>query len=232
MQMHDIINFDNFDKRDYPYPYMSTDNCFSEADLENLINEFPDVSKGNFVMGGRRQMDAKALKNWLAQAPTWNRFYSFLNTKDRFDKVTSQYADVLKKWESVLTPESGPESDSFLHIDWSEAGDGYTREIHRDTDPRIWNFIIFFNDKDWDGGDFIIHSSDALKIYPRQIFNGTLPVERVVEAKKNRAIFFLSTPNSYHSVSKQSNTKTPRKFIYGAYTMKNEKDVFGKRYNM
>ena len=227
-----MINFNNFDKFSYPYPYMSTDNCFSETDLENVINEFPDVSKGNFVMGGRRQMDAKALSNWLKQAPTWNRFYSFLNTKDRFDKVAAQYADVLTKWESVLTPESGPESDSFLHIDWSKAGDGYTREIHRDTDPRIWNFIIFFNDKDWEGGDFIIHSSDKLKIYPQQIFNQTLPIHQTVEAKKNRAIFFLSTPNSYHSVSKQSNTKTPRKFIYGAYTMKNQKDVFQKRHDM
>lgn len=227
-----MINFQDFDKFDYPYPYMSTDTCFSEEDLDSLINEFPDVSNGNLVMGGRRQKDASSLNQWLNTAPTWQRFYNFLSTKDRFDKVTAQYAEELKKWQSVLSPESGPETDSFLHIDWSEAGDGYVREIHRDTDPRIWNFIIFFNDKDWDGGDFIIHTSDKLKIFPRQLFNQELPVHKTIEAKKNRAVFFLSTPNSYHSVSMQSATKTPRKFIYGAYTMKNNTDVFRKRYNI
>jgi len=225
-----MINFDNFDTFDYPYPYMSTDHCFSETDLEALINEFPDVTSGNLVMGGRRQRDAKSLNEWINNAPTWKRFYDFLNTKDRFDKVTQQYSDELKKWQSIITENSGPTTDSFLHIDWSEAGDGYVREIHRDTDPRIWNFIIFFNDKDWDGGDFIIHSSDSLKIFPRQIFDKELPIHKTIEAKKNRAIFFLSTPNSYHSVSVQKNTITPRKFIYGAYTMKNNIDVFKKRY--
>lgn len=225
-----MINFDKFDKFNYPYPYMSTDNCFVDEDLDNLISEFPDVSTGNLVMGGRRQKDAGSLNTWLKSAPTWKRFYNYLNTKDRFDHVAAQYSEELNRWGSILTKESGPTTDSFLHIDWSEAGDGYTREIHRDTDPRIWNFIIFFNDKDWEGGDFIIHSSDELKTFPRQLFNQTLPVHKTIEAKKNRAVFFLSVPNSYHSVSLQKNTKTPRKFIYGAYTMKNNRDVFRKRH--
>jgi len=225
-----MINFDNFAKFNYPYPYMLTDQCFSEQDFSKLINEFPDVNDGNLVMGGRRQKNIENMKQWIEVAPTWKKFYDFLNTKDRFDAVTLQYSKELKKWESVLSESSGPETDSFLHIDWSEAKNGYKREIHRDTDPRIWNFLIFFNDKDWDGGDFIIHSSDDMTIFPRQLFDIELPIHKTIEAKKNRAIFFLSTPNSYHSVSLQHNTKTPRKFIYGAYTMKNKRNVFRKRH--
>ena len=55
-----------------------------------------------------------------------------------------------------------------------------------------------------------------------------LPVHQTVEAKKNKGIFFLSTPDSYHSVSKQLNTKSPRKFIYGSYSYR-DGDVFRKR---
>ena len=226
-----MIDFDNFDKFSYPYPYMSTDQCFSESDLSKLIDEFPDVRDGNLVMGGRRQKNIGNMNKWLETAPTWKKFYDFLNTQDRFDKVTAQYEEELKQWQSVLSEKSGPQTDSFLHIDWSEARDGYKREIHRDTNPRIWNFLVFFNDKDWDGGDFIIHTSDNMKVFPQQIFNKELPIHKTIEAKKNRAVFFLSVPNSYHSVSTQRNTKTPRKFIYGAYTMKNNKDVFRKRYS-
>lgn len=225
-----MINFDTFDKHTYPFPYMSTDQCFAEDDLDNLIAEFPDVSNGNLVMGGRKQVDVHKLNKWIENAPTWHKFYNFMNDPDIFNNVTSEYSEELNRWQSVLTENSGLDTDSFLHIDWSEAGDGYVREIHRDTDPRIWNFLIFFNDKNWDGGDFIIHSSDNMKIFPRQIFDRQLPIHQTIEAKKNRAIFFLSTPNSYHSVSLQRNTITPRKFIYGAYTMKNNIDVFKKRY--
>ena len=44
--------------------------------------------------------------------------------------------------------------------DWSSSG--YIREIHRDTDKRIWNFLIFLSDKDWDGGDFIMEGREII----------------------------------------------------------------------
>ena len=89
--------------------------------------------------------------------------------------------------------------------------------------------MIFFNDKDWEGGDFVIHSSDSMTRLDQRLWNeNALPVHEVVEAKKNKGIFFLSTPDSYHSVSKQFNTKSPRKFIYGSYSYRNG-DVFRKR---
>ena len=227
-----MINFEQGKSYTYPYPYMMVENCFDEKTLNNLINEFPDVSSEGTVMGGRKKMNVGNPKfnNWIQTAPTWNQFYQWLNNDSVFNSLMEYYDGPLKQWNSNITENSSLSTDCFTHIDWSSATDGYVREIHRDTDKRIWNFLIFFNDKDWDGGDFLIHSSDkAVGNLPHQIWDkDALPIHKTVEAKKNLGLFFLSTPNSYHSVSKQFNTRSPRKFIYGSYSYQNG-DVFKKR---
>ena len=132
----------------------------------------------------------------------------------------TKFEEQLKEWDSVVDKNNSLDTDCFLHIDWSSAGDGYKREIHRDSDKRIWNFLIFLSDKDWKGGDTLIHSSDNLTKYPRHLWDNKLPIYKKIEANKNRGLFFLSTPNSYHSVSEQFETKTDRKFIYGSYSLR------------
>lgn len=226
-----MINFNEGNSTDYPYPIIEVENCFDEETLENLIQEFPDVSSEGTVMGGRKKMNSNSSKfpSWIETAPTWKKFYEYLNDDNVFHSFVNYYDDELKDWGSVVTGDSSLKTDSFLHIDWSSATDGYVREIHRDTDKRIWNFLIFFNDKDWEGGDFLIHSSDSLNRLDQQIWDlKALPVHKTIEAKKNKGVFFLSTPDSYHSVSKQFNTNSPRKFIYGSYSYR-KGDVFNKR---
>ena len=72
--------------------------------------------------------------------------------------------------------------------------------------------------------------SDNINQLDQQLWNIELPTYKTIEAKKNLGIFFLSTPDSYHSVSLQQNTKTPRKFIYGSFSYKSQYgDVFNKR---
>ena len=90
------------------------------------------------------------------------------------------------------------------------------------------DILIFFNNKDWEGGDSNIYTSDNLTGFlPHQVWDKKLPIHKTIEAKKNLGLFFLSTPDSYHSVSQQFNTKSPRKFIYGSYSYRNG-DVFNK----
>jgi len=230
--MKNMINFDEATSTNYPFPYMVVDNCFDDETLKNLTKELPDVSTEGTVMGGRKKMNSSSprFNQWLNTAPTWKQFYEYLNNDSVFHSIIDYYEEDLKKWDSVISKDCSLSTDCFTHIDWSSASDGYVREIHRDTDKRIWNFLIFFNDKDWDGGDFLIHSSDDENgTLPHQIWDkNQLPVYKTFEAKKNRGLFFLSTPDSYHSVSKQLNTKTPRKFIYGSYSYRNG-DVFRKR---
>ena len=225
-----MIDFSKGDSTNYPFPYMVVEDCFDEETLNKLIEEFPDVSSEGTVMGGRKKMNSGSpnFQSWIETAPTWKSFYDWLNYDQLFHGFMSYYSDELEKWGSVIRKDSSLNKDCFLHIDWSSASDGYVREIHRDTDKRIWNFLIFFNDKEWDGGDFLIHSSDNVTTLDHQIWNTKLPVHKTIEAKKNRGVFFLSTPDSYHSVSLQSNTKNPRKFIYGSYSYRNG-DVFTKR---
>ena len=225
-----MINFESGKSVDYPYPIITVEECFDEETLNKLIEEFPDVSSEGTVMGGRKKMNvtSPSFPSWIETAPTWKKFYNWLNSDDLFKTFIGYYGEQLEEWGSVIGEQSSLTTDCFTHIDWSSSTDGYVREIHRDTDKRIWNFLVFFNDKDWDGGDFRIHTSDDLVTYDFQIFDKELPVHKTVEAKKNRGVFFLSTPDSYHSVSLQSNTKTDRKFIYGSYSYRNG-DVFRKR---
>ena len=223
-----MIDFSKGDSYTKPYPYIIVDDCFEQDILHNLVNEFPDVSHNVTVMGGRKKMNTVDGLGWMDNAPTWKSFYSWLNSDKVFHTIIDYYGDELKKWDSVIDTTYSLETNCFTHIDWSSAGDGYIREIHRDTDKRIWNFLIFLSDKDWDGGDFIMHTCDELTSYPHQIWDKKLPVYKTIEAKKNRGLFFLSTPNSYHSVTKQLNTKSPRNFIYGSYSYRNG-DVFKKR---
>ena len=164
-------------------------------------------------------------KKWLENSPTWRDFYDSLNKQDLLDFIISKYSEKLKYWKSNINSSTSIKEDCFIHLDWSMSEDGYVREIHCDSDPRFWNFIIFLNDKNWDGGDFMMHSSDNVNYFKKHFWKKKLPIEKVFEAKKNTGVFFLSTPNSYHSVSIQHNTKGPRKFIYGSISYK------GKTFN-
>lgn len=227
-----MIDFSKAESVNYPYPYMVIDKCFDNETLNNLIKEFPDVSAETTVMGGRKKMSTGNSKfhSWVQTTPTWMKFYNWINNDTIFHSFIDYYEEDLHKWNSNITPNCSLSTDCSLHIDWSSSTDGYVREIHRDMNKRIINFLIFFNDKEWEGGDFIIHSSDNINQLDQQLWNTQLPIYKTIEAKKNLGIFFLSTPDSYHSVSLQQNTKTPRKFIYGSFSYKSKYgDVFNKR---
>ena len=62
-----MINFSEGNSTDYPFPIIEVENCFDEETLENLIQEFPDVSSEGTVMGGRKKMNSGSPKfdEWL-----------------------------------------------------------------------------------------------------------------------------------------------------------------------
>ena len=225
-----MIDFKNGKSYCEPFPHIILENCFEESILNKLINEFPNIDESiGKEHGGRFLIRDKNFSNdeWVKGSSTWKMFYDWLNNNDTFHDIIGNYKLDLKLWGSVINEKSSLGQDCYLYMDWSTSRDGYKREIHTDLGKRIWNFLIFFSDKDWKGGDFLIHESDELKHYPRQV-RKKLPIYKTIEAKKNLGIFFLSTPNSYHSVSLQSQTKSPRNFIYGSYTHKMG-EVFKKR---
>lgn len=214
-----MIDFTRAKYSSYPFPYFVVEDVFEEEVLQKLLEEFPDVSQVESVMGGRRKIFGKNAESWLEGAKTWQKFYDFVNTQDTLDFIVKRYEEELRYWGSAIGKESRI-CDFITDIDWSVADDGYVREIHRDSRDRVWNFLIYLNDKSWSGGDFVIHSSDNVAYFKQHFWRKKLPVHRVIEAKRNLGVFFLSTPNSYHSVSKQFETKEPRQFIYGSITNK------------
>jgi len=96
----------------------------------------------------------------------------------------------------------------FLRFDISSASNGYKRNPHKDSDGTIVAFLIYLEDQSkigGTGGDFIINDNLFNKI-------------KVLEPKKNKAVFFLSNNNSFHSVSEMKSANGWRKFVYGGFT--------------
>jgi hypothetical protein len=233
-----MINLDKQKLYQHPYDYLVIDDCFDNDTFNNLLNEWPSKliygENASNVMGGRRQIANSASQNdtwnWLNESKTWKQFYQYINSDQMFNYFKNKFSESMEHWGCTLTDELISNEKMFSHIDWSEAGDGYVREVHADSQKRFVNFLIFFNDKNWKGGDFVIHSSDDVSRfspptsgYTKKYDENQAPIHEVIEAKQNRAVFFLSSPNSLHSVSKQHDTKELRKFIYGAYSSRNKK---------
>ncbi len=236
-----MINFNNAKVHNYPYDYMVIDDCFEQDTFNNLVKEWPTKlieEKANNTMGGRRYIANSAGEpgtlKWVKSTTTWNEFYNYIDSDEMLNYFKNKFKSSMEHWGCKIKAEDSLKEEMFTHIDWSEAGDGYIREIHADSQKRFMNFLIFFNDKNWGGGDFVIHSSDGVKDYhqprggaPKLYKDEPVKIHSIIPAKANRAVFFLSSPNSLHSVSKQHETKEFRKFIYGAYSSRDvSKPVF------
>ena len=112
----------------------------------------------------------------------------------------------------------------YLHMDISEANEGYTREIHHDNDDRFAAMVFYLSDMgSMVGGEFGIHKySDNRPLemcepHPKQ---AETELVRLIEPKKNTLVLFLSTPNSYHSVPLVTSATESRKFFYAGITVK------------
>jgi hypothetical protein len=98
----------------------------------------------------------------------------------------------------------------YLDYDISIGDNGYSREVHRDTDERLLVFLFSFNDSNHDGGEICFYhtneNSNKVQQYPTN-------VEKVITEghKRNKAVVFLSNSVSYHSVNEISNCFIPRK---------------------
>ena len=127
----------------------------------------------------------------LTQITPRNSFFNF-------------FREITKK----ITYKKKTKNSCFLRFDISSASNGYRRNPHKDSDGTIIAFLIYLEDKSkigGIGGDFIINDNLFNKI-------------EVLEPKKNKAVFFLSNNNSFHSVSEMKLANGWRKFIYGGFT--------------
>ncbi len=112
-----------------------------------------------------------------------------------------------------------------LDMDFSASENGYFREPHRDRDTRIINFLIYLNSvPKKNGGCLEIFSTkknwgNKIKNFPRFPRKSEVKIKKKFQPKIGQTIFFLSSPNSYHGVSKFVSKNSKRIFIYGSYSL-------------
>ena len=187
--------------------------------------------------------------NYLNKSPNLSSLYEklnnkdfFLSMKDKLDTINQNNVWTYKIDNFIFSKENyGEQSFSIvkylrknnliasffkktlnLDIDFSISKKGYFREAHRDRCTRVISFLIYLNTiKKGLGGEFEVYKSNSddlknLKRFPNK--NDVTLVDKF-SPKSGQIFIFLSTPNSYHGVSKFISNDQERVFIYGSYSL-------------
>ena len=100
----------------------------------------------------------------------------------------------LKRLLNFRDGRSISKKEMYLHMDISEAGVGYKREIHHDNDNRIAAFVYYLNDKgSMKGGEFEIHqySNATLAECPPHPDPKDMELSHSFQPKANTMLLFL-----------------------------------------
>lgn len=228
-----------------PFPLIIYDNFIDKIE-NDLI--YDGISKfNNFDMekwGGRKQIrkESSNFNILLEKNNTIKNVYDFFNDKNIFDFFYKKFQEISKTSEfsfnsqykelkfkknysknlysnflNLILPKN---VNSFLEMDFSQAGMGYFREPHHDKKTRLINFLLYFNDLDEaDGGSLDIYGYKSFpKEFKAQPDESLLTKKYTFVPKKQQLIIFLSNPISIHGVRKIVSDKK-RIFAYGSYTL-------------
>ena len=115
-----------------------------------------------------------------------------------------------------------------LLYDYSKSGNGYGREIHRDSDSRYIVILLYLNDLD-DGAkggslDIFKLKNGSSKTKDAQPKNTDCELVESIMPKAGRLVIFLNNEISYHAVSEMKNSKNYRHFLYGGFTLLSKKN--------
>ncbi len=110
-------------------------------------------------------------------------------------------------------------------FDYSISYEGYTREIHRDTDSRVFVCLLYLNelegaeDKDLGGSLEIFEQINNNKYFVPQPDSSQVRKIANIEPKAGRLVVFFNQSNSYHAVSKMQYQKKGRHIVYGGFSL-------------
>lgn len=121
-----------------------------------------------------------------------------------------------------------------LLFDYSVAGKGYSREIHRDSDSRLLVFLIYFNkiDKNFqseNGGQLEIYRNKNIDDNSSQPNKNNCELIESIEPDVGKLIIFINSDDSFHAVKEIQKDTTERHFVYGAYTLLSGKNPYIKK---
>ena len=112
-----------------------------------------------------------------------------------------------------------------LDIDFSVSKGGYRLRPHRDDITRLYNFLIYLTDiPKKNGGSLTIYKKKAKKNLRKSFRRfpkiSELEIVKEFTPKQGTAVFFQSTPNSYHGVKRFIEKNCSKRFfIYGSYAL-------------
>ena len=119
---------------------------FTSSFFLSLKKEMSVSKDGEIIMGGRVNEEFTPDKFDRENFPQWNAFYDYLSSKPFRSELQEIYQKDLKYWGAKYDF-NHKDVKTVLH--WATSTDGYVREPHYDSHQRLWNFIIFFNDKNF-----------------------------------------------------------------------------------
>ena len=112
-----------------------------------------------------------------------------------------------------------------LDIDFSVSKGGYRLRPHRDDITRLYNFLIYLTDiPKKNGGSLTIYKKKTKKNIRKSFRRfpkiNELDIVKEFTPKQGTAVFFQSTPNSYHGVKRFIEKNCSKRFfIYGSYAL-------------
>lgn len=117
-----------------------------------------------------------------------------------------------------------------LLYNFAKAGNGYKREIHRDSDSRLIVFVLYLNklSENGEGGTFDIYRLIKKDNNLAQPDHNSCEKIQSIKPEIGKLVMFLNQDESYHAVTEMKNFDGCRYFIYGSFTLLNHKNNFIK----
>lgn len=129
------------------------------------------------------------------------------------------------KFSRIFYPRKKPVE---LLYDYSKAGNGYSIEIHRDSDSRVVVFLLYLNSLSEDsvGGNLDLYKLiKEDKNLSRPDYNSCKKINSI-KPEAGTLVIFLNENDSYHAVSQMKNHTDSRHFIYGGFTLLSQKNPY------
>ena len=235
-------------KKEISKQFIKIDNFINKKDCEKIIKKIDKFKKyDDLVMNGRKRINkgSQNFKNYLKESKTSSNFFKRINNLKFYKKIKFKIFSENRKqlWKTdlkhlkfskvVFGAQKGSKVTKnktnlkkniiYLDLDFSVSEKGYFRGPHRDRDSRVLNFLIYLNElKKKDGGvlSFYKVKNKNNYNYPRFPKQKEVFVSDKIISKQGVGAFFLSTPDSYHAVSKfYGKVNKKRYFIYGSYSL-------------
>lgn len=126
-----------------------------------------------------------------------------------------------------------------VFFDASSAANGYKREIHRDSDQRVFVFLLYLNSPSCSdaaiGGDLCLHALAGADFdpLPQPHPDKTVTIKKI-KPEPGCLVIFENDLTSYHSVSEMKGFNEERFFVYGSLTILSGKNakIKNSKYSM